>query len=275
MTPTGVEAHQRSRGLLRISFKAGNGATRLDDLRQEGCLKARLPRPEPGAWFGAVTLNTAGGVTGGDVLTSEVAAGPGTRATIAAQAMERIYRALPDSPPARLRTTVRVAEGAFLDWLPQETILFDRCALDRELLVDLAPGAAFTGVEHLLFGRGAMGEVVHTGRIRDVVRVRQDGREVLHDAVRFRGKVQAVLDRPASANGGRAVATVVHAAPDAAGRLDPVREALAPFEAGASFWDGLLVARIVARDGVLLRRAVVAVLAALRAGRPLPRVWMC
>lgn len=260
---------------MRLTFKADGARTRLDDLYQGGCLKARLPRPEPGAWFGAVTLNTAGGITGGDVLTGAVVAGPGARATVAAQAMERIYRALPDAPPARLRTAITVAEGAALEWLPQETILFDRCALDRELSVDLAPDASFTGVEHLVFGRSAMGETVHTGRIRDVIRVRQDGREKLHDAVRLHGEVQSVLDRRASAGGGRAVGTVIHAAPDAPARLDDVRAALAPFDAGASCWDGLLVARIVAPDGVLLRAAVVAVLAVLRAGRPLPRVWMC
>ena len=238
-------------------------------------MKARLPRPEPGARFGAVTLNTAGGITGGDELTARVSAGPGTRATVAAQAMERIYRALPDAPPARLRTHIAIAADAALDWLPQETILFDRCALDRELVVDLAPGAAFTGVEHLLFGRGAAGEVVRTGRIRDVIRIRRGGEELLHDAVRLQGEVQAVLDRPASGNGARAVATVIHAAPAAAALLGPVRDALLPFEAGASCWDDLLVVRVVAPDGVLLRAAVVAVLGVLRGGRPLPRVWMC
>lgn len=272
---TPAAAHQRSTGRLFLSFKDVDGRTRLDDLHQLGCMKARLPRPERGAWYGAVTLNTAGGITGGDVMTGAVTAGPGTRATVAGQAAERIYRALPDSAPARLRTHLVVGQDAALEWLPQETILFDRCALDRELLVDLAPGAAFTGVERLVFGRTAMGETVHTGRIRDVIRLRRDGTERLHDAIRLQGQVQAVLDRPASAAGGRAVATVLHAAPDAAGRLDGVRDALAPFEAGASCWDGLLVARIVAADGVLLRAAVVAVLAVLRAGRPLPRVWMC
>lgn len=267
--------HQRSRGRLRLSFKAREGRTVLDELGQEGCLKARLPRPEAGAWYGAVTLNTAGGVTGGDVLTTEVVAGAGTRATVAAQAMERVYRALPGAAPARLRAHVTVAPGAALEWLPQETILFDGCALDRELVVEVGPGGSFTGVEHLLFGRGAMGETVRTGRIRDAVRVRRGGEEVLHDAVRLEGAVQAVLDRRASAGGARAVATVVHAAPGAAGRLEEVRGALAPFEAGASCWDDLLVARVVAADGVLLRAAVVAVLAVLRGGRPLPRVWTC
>jgi len=37
----------------------------------------------------------------------------------------------------------------------------------------------------------------------------------------------------------------------------------------------MLIGRIVARDGAALRTAVVTALATLRAGRALPRVWMC
>ena len=49
----------------------------------------------------------------------------------------------------------------------------------------------------------------------------------------------------------------------------------APAESGASAWDGILVVRIVAKDGAGLRKALVAGLGALREGRTLPRVWMC
>lgn len=247
----------------------------LDGLRQEGCLKARFPRTERGAWSGAVTLNTAGGVAGGDVLDSSIGAGPGTRATVASQAAERFYRALPGSNPAAVTTRLHVAAGAALEWLPQEAILFNRCALRRRLLVDLAEGSWFLGVESLVFGRTAMGEQVSEASLRDVVELRRGGRLALHDAIRLDGPVQPVLERRASGAGARAVATILHAAPDAAARLDPLRAALAAWDAGASAWDGMLIARIVAVDGACLRRAVVAGLNVLRDGRPLPRVWEC
>lgn len=274
-SPPGPTRHQRARGELHLSFKPRDGATVLDGLRQDGCLKARFPRPERGAWAGAVLLNTSGGVAGGDRLCTRVQAGPGTRATLAAQAAERFYRALPGAAPAHVRTHLAVRPGAALEWLPQDSILFDRCALDRELHVDLATDAWFVGVEALVFGRAAMGEEVESARLRDLIRVRRAGRLLLHDAIRLDGPVRAVLDRPAVGAGARAAATLVHAAPDAEARLDAVRAALAPFEAGASAWDGLLVARVVAPDGACLRAATVAGLAAIRDGRPLPRVWTC
>ena len=269
MTP---ETHQRSRGRLALSWKRRGPDTVLDGLHQEGCLKARFPRAP--AWAEAVLLNTAGGVAGGDALSFRIAAGPGTQATIASQAAERFYRALPGTT-AQVDGQLGVAEGAALEWLPQETILFDRCALRRRLTVALHPSAWFLGVEQLVFGRTAMGETVHEARLHDLIRIERGGVCVLHDAIRFDGPVQSVLAGPASAAGGRAVATLIHAAADAPGRLDPLRAALAGFDAGASVVEGVLIARIVAANGACLRAAVVAGLAVLRAGRPLPRVWEC
>jgi len=267
--------HQRARGTLRLSFKRRGATTVLDGLRQEGCLKARFPRVEHGAWTGAVTLNSSGGVAGGDILDATIAAGPGTQATVASQAAERFYRALPGTPPARVSTTLHVAPGAALEWLPQETILFNRCAVQRRLAVDLAGDAWFLGVEQWVFGRTAMGEAVHEASVRDLIQVRREGRMLLHDAIRFDGPVQSLLDRRATGGGARGVATLIHAAPDAEARLDALRQALAGHDAGASAWDGMLVARIAAPDGACLRAVVVAGLGVLRAGRPLPRVWLC
>ena len=162
-----------------------------------------------------------------------------------------------------------------MEWLPQETILFDGCALDRRLEIDLASDAWFLGVETLVFGRALMGETVQRALLRDTIRVRRAECLLWHDSIRFDGPVQAVLDRAAVTSGDRAVATMVHVADDAAARLDGLRAALAPWQAGASVMGDLLVARVVAHDGACARAAVVAGLGTLRDGRPLPRVWSC
>ncbi len=257
-----------------VSVKTRDGATVLDRFRQEGCLKARLPRPERPGWCTVVTVNSAGGVAQGDHLRSELTAGRGTRLIVTSQAAERSYRS-PGGRSATIGTVLTVADDAVLEWLPQETILFNGCALDRRLSVALAQDACFLGVETLVFGRTAMGETVQAAQLRDTIRICRAGRLLWHDAIRLDGPVQAVLDRAAVAGGGRAVATLMLASPDAAGALGPLRDALAPFDAGASLLDGLLVARIVAADGACARAAIVAGLAALRGGRTLPRVWSC
>ncbi len=85
------------------------------------------------------------------------------------------------------------------------------------------------------------------------------------------------MGRAAVLRGASAVATLVLAAADADERLMALRDALskANAESGASAWDGVLVARILAPDGGRLRAAIVAGMEALRAGRPQPRVWLC
>jgi urease accessory protein len=267
-------AHQRAVGELAVGLRARNGATVLDTLRQAGCLKARFPRPSAPGWADVVTLNTSGGIAGGDRLDSRFVLAQGARASIAGQAAERFYRALPASPAARVRTHITVAPGASAEWLAQETILYDGCALDRRLDVALARDSWFIGVEMLVFGRAAMGEVVRGARVRDVVALRRDGLPLLREAVRIAGDADALLSRPAVAAGARAMAVLVHAARNAEAQLDAVRAALGDAEAGASAWDGMLVARALAPDGAALRRVVARALAALR-DRPLPRVWVC
>jgi urease accessory protein len=243
-------------------------------LRQEGCLHACFPRTDDDALH-AVLLNSSGGMADGDMLRTTLVAEAGASLVVATQAAERVYRARAGAAPARVDVAVRVAAGARVDYLPQETILFDACALERRLRVDVAPGGRYVGVETLIFGRAAAGEVVASLRLRDRIDLYCDGTHVLHDAVLLQGDVAALLQRRAIAAGARAVASVFYVAADAGARVDQVRAALGGVAGGASSRDGTLLARIVAADGAQARRAVVACLAAVRDDRALPRVWTC
>jgi urease accessory protein len=245
----------------------------LSSLYQEGCRKARFPRPAPGGFTTAVLINSSGGVAPGDRLEISIALEAGAAATIAGQAAERFYRAARASPPARLRHHLSVGPGAALEWLPQEAILFDASALDRSLTIDLAPDSSLLAVEALVFGRRAMGEEVRTGLLNDRISLSRSGRLQFRDAFRIEGEIAATLDRPAVAAGARALATILYAGPPA--DIAALRLALAGIDAGASAFDGLLVARLAAPDGHALRAALTAALAVLRSGKPLPRVWLC
>jgi urease accessory protein len=271
---------QRAYGRLRIAFNRRGAETVLAVLRQEGCFKARLPRPEPGGIPEAVLLNTSGGITGGDDLAARIEAGAGAHFVVTTQAAERYYRASTASPPATVRSDLAVAEGALLEWLPQETILFDRCRVDRSLSVDLEPGARFLGVESLIFGRQAMGETVREISLIDRIIIRRAGKPILHDATRLEGEVATLMGRASTFADARAMATVVFVTPGAEGFVEPLRTALGPgllpdhsLEAGVSAWNGLVLARILARNGAELRRAVLSALDILRGGAALPRVW--
>ncbi len=271
-----MTVHQRARGALALSLRRREAATVIGTLRQEGCLKARFPRPEQAGTQESVVLNVSGGVAPGDELDVAVRLGEGARADLAGQAAERFYQAVCGSAPARVRTRLELDAGASLAWLPQEGILFDGTKLDRVTEVRIAEGARFLGVEQLVLGRPAMGERVERLWLRDVLRIWNDGRLVLHDAIRVDGDA-GVLSARASGGGAGAFATVVLAAPDAEARVPAARAILeaAGVEGGVSGWNGLLLARLVAPGGAALRRGVVALLQGLRDGRTLPRVWSC
>jgi urease accessory protein len=265
----------RARGELRLAFEAKPGGTRLVEAYQSGCLRARTPRVQPGESPCAVLINTGGGVTGGDRLTQSIRWGAGACAAVATQAAEKIYRSTGDD--AEITTALSVGAGARAEWLPQEAILFDRARLARRIEVELADGADFLGVEAVILGRTAMGEAVREARLRDSWRIRRDGRLVFADIQKLEGAVDRLMDRPALGAGARAMAVIIHASSRAAALLEAVRSALggAAGRAAASSWNGLLVARFLAPDGQTLRHDLIPTLAALRGGRPPPRVWSC
>ena len=274
------QTHQRAFGRLRVAFARRGDLTALAVLRQEGCLKARHPRIEPGSVAETILLNTSGGITGGDDLGLDIRAGTGTRLVVTTQAAERLYRATPASPPATIRTALTAEAGATLEWLPQETILFDACRADRVLSIDLAPSARFLGVESLLFGRQASGETLRTAWFADRIRIRQDDALLLHDATRIEGDAAGLMARAGTFGDARAMATIVSVCANAEAMVAPLRAALGPdtlettgLEAGVSAWNGLVLARLLATDGARLRQAVVTALGILRGGAPLPQVW--
>lgn len=275
----GPIAMQRATGTVRIALKRRDDATVLDRLRQAGPMRARLVHPDPGHRTGVVLVNTAGGIAGGDALEVAVEAAGGTALTVATQGAERIYRARADDPPARLSTRLALGAGAALEYLPQETILFDGAALERRLEVGMAADAVFLGIETLVLGRRAMGEAVSSCRLADTIVLRRDGRIVLRDRFMLPEALACVASRRACLGGARGIGTVLYAAPDAGARLAGVRALLADVDAdvdaGASCWNGLLLVRILAPDDMRLRALTRGVLALLREGRPLPRVWQC
>jgi len=219
-----------------------------------------------------VFLNTSGGVTGGDRFQLHATAAEGAHLELTSQAAERIYRAQPDET-GRVRTRLTAGAGARIDWLPQETIVFEGARLDRRLEADLAPDATLLAVEVLVFGRAAMGEALHDAVLADHWRIRRDGVLVFADSVRLSGDVAARLADPAVAGGARAMASVLLAGPQAAAMLRPLRAALGPAGGASLIRDDLLFARALAPEAHDLRRHIVPAIRVLT-GRDCPRTWM-
>jgi urease accessory protein len=260
---------QRSRGLARAGFVPDGARARLVDLRQQGSAKCMV-LPGPDGSPEVVYLNTSGGLTGGDRLDYALSLGPGCRATATTQTAERVYRS-PGSA-ARIGVTLDLAAGAHLDWLPQETILFDGCSARRRTVITLAPGASCLTAETVILGRAAMGEVLRRVAFHDWRLIRRGDTPLHLEALDL--DPARLVETPAGLAGARALATVVMVTPGATDALGPVRAVLDQpgVDGAASALPGRLVVRLMAGDGWPLRRQMVRLLDRLRRA-PLPRVW--
>jgi urease accessory protein len=261
---------QRTEGAARIAFKRVGDGTRLARLHQSGAAKVRLPRVPSGEPPEAVLINTAGGLTGGDRMSVEASVGAKCRAVLTTQACEKVYRAA--DGVATVETHLTLAEDARLDWLPQETILFDGAGLARRLEADLAPGASLLIVEAVIFGRAARGERMRSGIFTDRWRIRRRGRLVFADDLRFDWAHADLVGRPAVLAGAGAMATMLLVSDAPERHLEALRRILRE-AGGASAFDGKLLARVTAEGGAALRRVLIPGLVELLDGAALPKIW--
>lgn len=277
-------AHQRVQGAARLTYAVDRaGTTRLADLYQRAPCRVLFPDVEAGEPPQAVLLTTSGGLTSGDRLDVAIEAGAQAQLTVSTQAAEKLYRALPGEPDAEVSIKLTAGAGASLEWLAQETILFDRARLRRELQIDLHDSARLLATESIVFGRRAMGETHESGRLHDAWRVRRNGRLVWADALRVDGDTQRLREAAFGLGQAQACATVLYAGPDAAAHLSILREQLPQspsLAAAATSFDDVLIVRVLSADAAAVREAVRQTAATLRhaaLGRAavLPRVWSC
>ena len=266
------------RGRARVTFLQRDGRTRLGDLEQHTPLRVLFPRPGAGDIAQAFVTNVSGGIVAGDALEIAIEAGPGSRCLVGAQAAEKVYRSL--GPRSYCDVELRAGSDSWLEWLPQETIVFDAARFHRRTRMEVAPGARLLAGEWLVLGRVAHGENISRLELRERLEVRREGRLAWADCLRVDESGMQALAHPACLDGARALASVVYVGEDAERHLEAAR-AFTKAEgcmAGASLVDGVLVARWLAARPLDLRRALAHFwtnFRALAAGLPrrLPRIW--
>lgn len=270
-------------GAAEIGFARRDGISRLAQLYQRDPLRVLFPAPAAGDPPVAVIVTTSGGLVAGDRLDIRVELAPGATAHVTASAAEKVYRST--GRTTTIRQTLSIGPGAALEFLPPETILFDGARLQRETVIDLAPGSAFLGGDIVVFGRRARGERFANGFLREVWELRRNGYLVWGDALHLDDDVGRIIDDPACFDGAAAFATMIFSPPagDVRSLLDGARVvqgvcATTGLRAGATTIAGAVIARWLASDAAVLRRAYADLACHFRSaalGLPprLPRVW--
>jgi len=182
------------RGELTLGFASVDGATLIDHRAHRGPLTIQRPfypeaphEPEGSARqvCHVYLLHPPGGMVGGDELRVDVRVAAGAHALVTTPAAGKAYRTT--GAPVTQTQTLHVAAGGALEWLPQETIVYDGAIATLDTRVELAPGARFIGAETICFGLPARGEAFARGTCRQRFTVTRGGRPLFVERGRFDG----------------------------------------------------------------------------------------
>jgi urease accessory protein len=198
------------RAELDLGFERRAGRTVLAARRHDGPLAVQKPLyPEGDGICHAIVLHPPGGIAGGDELEIAVRAGERSHALLTTPGAAKWYRTA--GPWASQALAIEAGEDACVEWLPQETIVFDGALASMRTDVRLEAGARYIGWEVLCLGRTGSGERFARGACRLETVLQRDGR-----LLRFeRGQIEgggALLDSPAGLSGAPVCGTLLASA---------------------------------------------------------------
>ncbi|MFT3931783.1 MAG: urease accessory protein UreD [Spongiibacteraceae bacterium] len=187
------------RAQLDVRFAAQKQRTVLVERMHSGPLVVQKPLyPEGDGICHAVIVHPPGGIAGGDELHLHVNLDEGAHALLTTPGAGKWYKANGRDAAQHLR--FKVSAGATLEWLPQETILFDAARVRMSARVELAADAKFAGWEMLCFGRRAAGEKFAQGHLQQHVQIWRDDELLWNEAANLEAGSRAMLS-PVGLNG--------------------------------------------------------------------------
>ncbi|MGH1394236.1 MAG: urease accessory protein UreD [Trichormus sp.] len=195
-------------GKLNLVYSDRLGKTELIYNHHQAPLKVQRPfYPEGEKVCHSIILHTAGGVVGGDRLSTNIHLQPHSQAVITTAAAGKIYRS--NGLEAQQTIDIKIDAGACLEWLPQETILFNGAIYRQNLRVELASTAKFIAWEITRFGRSARGEKFYQGKWRSHTEIWQNNLPVWIDRQYLPGN-EAVFHSPHALSGQPIAASFIY-----------------------------------------------------------------
>lgn len=271
-------AAQRSFGTGSITCELDRiGKTSLTHLYQSGCAKIRLPNPPSSDRQEIVLLNSAGGMTGGDLLKWHIQLGAGAQASVTSQACEKIYKSA--NQAAQLATELTLADQAYLFWCPQETILYDQSHFHRQVSVELQGNAVLMALEVIVFGRHSQYETLTHCQYQDKWQVSREGHLQHIEFQAFGGNFD-ILSQVDLLGSHRAVGNLLYFSTDDidilqrhAGLARQAANVFPDILFGSSALAGKLLMRFSAKDSYQLRQFLPVLLANCWPDQVLPQFW--
>lgn len=269
--------------LLELRYERRAGRSVLAHRAHRGPLRVQRDLyPEGAATCHTIVVHPPGGIAGGDQLHIRARLEAGSAALLTTPGAGKWYRSA--GRPAGQTLGFEVADGAVLEWLPQESIVFNQAVAHMNTSVTLSGSAVYLGWDILCLGRTASGERFAQGRVQLRTDIRRDGRRLWLEQGRVNGD-DPLLDSPVGLAGRRVGATLLAAAPlwdepAGAALLAACREVPAGEGAlaGVTRLPGILIARWLGDSAEDARRYCTGMWMQLRpalkqaAAQP-PRIW--
>ena len=234
--------------------------------------------PEGEGTCHTIVVHPPGGIAGGDTLSINAKLGAGSAALLTTPGAGKWYRT--QGSPARQTLDFEVSAGASLEWLPQETILFDGAVAEMKTSVRLDADGVYTGWEILCFGRAASGQKFASGLLTQQIEIFRGGERLWAERARVTGG-DPLLSSPVGLAGRGVCATLLAAGRDVPNEtLAACREVPAGDTAlaGVTRMPRLLIARWLGDSGEDARRYFAALWTVLRpvmrrSAAIEPRIW--
>jgi urease accessory protein len=221
-----------------------------------------------------IIVHPPGGIAGGDRLDISASVGRDAWAQITSPGAAKWYRA---AGPAYQQLTLKVASGATLEWLPQETIVFSAAQAELSTCVELEGDARLFYWDVVALGRPASGERFDLGHFQAQLDIRRNGRLLWHERQRIVGG-DGLLDSPIGLDGQPVFATLLVTGDLDSELLEKCRSLTHDVRGDLTQLPGILVARCLASEALLARGWLIDVWRLLRPallGREAvpPRIW--
>jgi urease accessory protein len=261
---------------LSLDFSFGNEKTTLGGKAHDGPLVVQKPfYPEGGEVCHAIVVHPPGGIAGGDELKLDVKTGEKASALLTTPGAAKWYR----SAGAWAKQHAVFDVQGQLEWLPQETIVFDGALAQTAYDVTLGAEAGIIGWDIVCLGRTGSGERFSRGTFRNSVQIRREGRLLWRERGRIDGGGR-LMDSPAGLAGRPVFGTLFASYLNFDKKiLDTLREHKPTLGAGAvTLLPGILLARYLGESSEAARRYFIALWRILRpalTGRDAiePRIW--
>lgn len=183
--------------LARLELEFNLASAQSDALPEGGALRTNLKHqhqgplriqkalyPEGPEQCHAIVVHPPGGIAGGDRLEVQLQSQAQTKALVTTPSAAKWYGTDLSEPATQ---KIEIDLKGQLEWLPQETIVFDRARVESDIEIDVSETGTMLGWDHLIFGRRASGERFRTGRFAQSLRVQFSNELVWHDRLVLEG----------------------------------------------------------------------------------------